>query len=366
MKRVGRKIIIVILLILIFIYTNRLIKIQSMEVINTQNFTDYFQGSESENGGLELVVDNFFTFKKEYIFTSNIETDEKEKKVEKIKYKVVQGDTLASIAKKNNVSIDTIKANNDSGKLSKLKVGDEIEFPSLDGFFYEIKKGDSFLSISKKYGIKLVDIVNFNDVDPKRLRPGSEIFLKDVTYKKIQELENLRKKAEKEKKEKELAKKKAAEEKAKKIVKKGIAEVEDVPSDTSSIQGGSGFSFPVKYAGVNSPFGNRFHPVLKRYVLHTGVDLEAKYVPLRAARSGVVTFAGNMNGYGKIIIIKHSDGYETRYAHLSVISTKVGENVKKGELIGKTGKSGRVTGPHLHFEIRKNGVPKDPMKYLNK
>ncbi|MBQ3437086.1 MAG: M23 family metallopeptidase, partial [Fusobacterium sp.] len=105
--------------------------------------------------------------------------------------------------------------------------------------------------------------------------------------------------------------------------------------------------------------------VLKRYILHTGVDLKAKYIPLRAAQDGVVSFVGYMNGYGKIIIIKHNSGYETRYAHLSVMSTKVGERVKKGELIGKTGASGRVTGPHLHFEIRRNGTPLNPMKYLS-
>ena len=139
---------------------------------------------------------------------------------------------------------------------------------------------------------------------------------------------------------------------------------EDDDGGRSAAYSGAGFAYPVRYAGVSSPFGNRFHPVLKRYILHTGVDLVAKYVPLRAAKSGVVTFAGNMSGYGKIIIIRHDNGYETRYAHLSVISTNVGEHVNQGDLIGKTGNSGRTTGAHLHFEIRQNGVPKNPMKYL--
>lgn len=128
--------------------------------------------------------------------------------------------------------------------------------------------------------------------------------------------------------------------------------------------GGGGFSMPVRYAGVSSPYGSRFHPILKRYIFHSGVDLVAKYVPLRAAKSGVVTFAGNMSGYGKIIIIKHDNGYETRYAHLSQISTRVGERVERGELIGKTGNTGRTTGPHLHFEIRRSGKTLNPMKYL--
>lgn len=94
----------------------------------------------------------------------------------------------------------------------------------------------------------------------------------------------------------------------------------------------------MRYKGISSPFGNRFHPVLKRYILHTGVDLVAKFVPLRAAKAGTVSFVGYMNGYGKIIIIKHGNGFETRYAHLSKISTKVGEYVnqrRRGDLIGK-------------------------------
>lgn len=73
-----------------------------------------------------------------------------------------------------------------------------------------------------------------------------------------------------------------------------------------------------------------------------------------------------MNGYGKIIIIKHSSGYETRYAHLDKIGVRKGQYVKTGELIGKTGQSGRVTGPHLHFELRKNGKILNPMKYMPK
>ncbi|MGL4787930.1 MAG: M23 family metallopeptidase, partial [Cetobacterium sp.] len=124
------------------------------------------------------------------------------------------------------------------------------------------------------------------------------------------------------------------------------------------------FTMPVKWAGVTSPFGKRFHPVLKRYIQHAGVDMRARYVPLMASKDGTVVFAGYMTGYGKIIKINHGNGFETRSAHLDKMYVKTGDRVKAGQVIGKTGMSGRVTGPHLHFEIRKNGKANNPMNYL--
>ena len=116
---------------------------------------------------------------------------------------------------------------------------------------------------------------------------------------------------------------------------------------------------------VTSSFGNRNHPVLKKVLSHGGVDLKAKTgTRVMSARSGTVSFAGNASGYGKLIIIKHDNGYETRYAHLSKINVKKGQKVSQKELIGLSGATGRVTGPHLHFEIRKNGKIENPLVYL--
>ncbi|MDO4690734.1 MAG: M23 family metallopeptidase [Fusobacterium sp.] len=343
MKKIIPKFFICSLVLTIAVLSARLYKISNTEVLNTSTFTDYFQLDESDNGGLEIVLDSFTTLKKEYDFTEKIVKDIQ--KVEIIKYKVAAGDSLQKIANKFNISVDTIKINNKNARTGKLKVGDNFTFPSQDGFYYKIKKNDTISKISKLYDVKAADIISFNDIDPKKLKAGANIFLKDVNYKKFMQIEQNLNKAPV--KTKTSGTKKASS-----------------GSSSPSGSGSSGFAYPVKFSGVASPFGNRFHPVLKKYILHTGVDFVAKYIPLRAAKDGVVSFTGNMSGYGKIIIIKHSDGYETRYAHLSVISTKVGEYVNKGDLIGKTGASGRVTGPHLHFEIRKDGVPKNPMKYL--
>ena len=349
MKKIIRIILIYILIFSIAILSARLYSIKNREILDTAVFTDYFQEGEAENGGLEIVTENFTNFKKEYDFTEEIVEKIVEKKVENIKYTVASGDTLQKIAEKYNISVDTIKINNKNSRTGKLKVGEELNFPSFDGFFYKIRKNDTVGKIAKAYGIKTTDITNYNEVNPKRIKVGQNIFLHGVSLQKILQMEE----AERKIKEKPKVSPQKPKENNKVIQKE------------SSISGKGGFAFPVKYTGVASPFGNRFHPVLKRYILHTGVDLKAKYIPLRAAQDGVVSFVGYMNGYGKIIIIKHNSGYETRYAHLSVMSTKVGERVKKGELIGKTGASGRVTGPHLHFEIRRNGTPLNPMKYLS-
>ena len=359
------------LILAIVVFSFRLYMISSKEVFDNALFTDYFQVDEAGNGGLELTTSNFTTFEKEYNFVKEEIVEKKEeekppvqqKRAEKITYKVQKKDTVQSIAKKFGVKPETIMINNQTAMDNKLKVGEVLTFPSIDGLYYKLQKNETLAKVSKKYGIKVVDIVDYNNINPKKLKAGTTLFLKGVALKKYKDVE-----------QRLIAAQQAREEQKNAKAQKGKGKKgggSSPPPDTGGDDGGApvsrsgeGFAFPVRYAGVSSPFGNRYHPVLKRYILHTGVDLVAKYVPLRASKSGVVTFAGNMSGYGKIIIIRHDNGYETRYAHLSVISTNVGEHVNKGDLIGKTGNSGRTTGAHLHFEIRHNGVPKNPMKYL--
>ena len=377
------------LILAIVVFSFRLYMISSKEVVDTTQFTDYFQLDEADNGGLELTTSNFTTFEKEYNFVKEekVEEDKKEgekekekekpappptpKRAEEITYKIKKKDTIPAIAKRYGVKQDTILINNKDALNNKLKIGDAITFPSIDGLYYKLEKNDTLAKIAKKYGISVVDIVDYNNINPKKLKAGSTIFLKGVTLQKYKDVEGrlIAAQQAKEDKKKNKEKEKEKPEKPPKGAKGSAPPPPPPPQDDddggrSAAYSGAGFAYPVRYAGVSSPFGNRYHPVLKRYILHTGVDLVAKYVPLRAAKSGVVTFAGNMSGYGKIIIIRHDNGYETRYAHLSVISTNVGEHVNQGDLIGKTGNSGRTTGAHLHFEIRQNGVPKNPMKYL--
>lgn len=117
---------------------------------------------------------------------------------------------------------------------------------------------------------------------------------------------------------------------------------------------------PVDYMRVSSPYGVRIHPVLRTVKMHTGIDYAAPTgTPIRATADGVLTFKGWQGGYGNTVILQHSNGIETLYAHMSAFSSAGGQ-VKAGEVIGYVGSTGRSTGPHLHYEVRKNGQHMNP------
>jgi murein DD-endopeptidase MepM/ murein hydrolase activator NlpD len=116
---------------------------------------------------------------------------------------------------------------------------------------------------------------------------------------------------------------------------------------------------------VTSGFGYRVHPIFGDRRLHTGIDIGAPYgAPVVAADSGEVVFAGVLGGYGNAIAIDHGGGLGTTYNHLSAFAISNGQSVNRGALIGYVGCTGYCTGPHLHFEVRVNGTPVDPMPYL--
>ncbi len=122
---------------------------------------------------------------------------------------------------------------------------------------------------------------------------------------------------------------------------------------------------PVKKALLTSRFGQRRDPINGRGKMHSGMDFSAKRgTPVRAAGDGIVIKAERKNGYGKIIYIDHGAGFVTRYAHLNSISVKEGESVSSGTRIGTVGSTGRVTGPHLHFELRVFEEAVDPAPFL--
>jgi murein DD-endopeptidase MepM/ murein hydrolase activator NlpD len=117
---------------------------------------------------------------------------------------------------------------------------------------------------------------------------------------------------------------------------------------------------------VTSPFGTRVDPFLGRLALHPGVDLRQNYGnPVLATAAGKVTIARRDGGYGNMVEIDHGNGLMTRYGHLSTILVTEGQRVEAGEEIGKVGSTGRSTGPHLHYEVRIDGEPVDPMRFLN-
>ncbi|MGL4652559.1 MAG: peptidoglycan DD-metalloendopeptidase family protein [Cetobacterium sp.] len=307
------------------------------EVVDLKKFTEYYSDDTTveEGGGFELVEGNFFTIEKEYKIGVDEEFEgvpleevdlKQAYEIPKLEsYIVSNGDTLGAIADKNGMSLEVLKANN-PGVSNSLKVGQKINIVKANGVFYKVKRGDSLFKIALAYKVDVEDLRKYNNLRNDNIRVGDELFISNPS-----------------------------EESLKRLTQKGG--VKKVSTQKS-------FTMPVKWAGVTSPFGRRFHPVLKRYIQHAGIDMRARYVPLMASRDGTIVFAGYMTGYGKIIKINHGNGYETRSAHLEKMYVKVGDKVKAGQVIGQTGMTGRVTGPHLHFEIRQNGKANNPMNYL--
>ena len=123
---------------------------------------------------------------------------------------------------------------------------------------------------------------------------------------------------------------------------------------------------PVHYSRISSPFSqHRFDPVLQIWRPHFGVDLAADSgTPVKASGDGHITFLGENGGYGNLVEVRHFGAYSTRYAHLRRFASNLHEGsfVRQGQVIGYVGQSGEATGPHLHFEIRVNGIPRDPLK----
>ena len=307
------------------------------EVVDLKKFTEYYSDTTTveDGGGFELVGSNFFTIEKEYKIGVEEEFEgvpleevdlKKAYEIPKLEnYVVANGDTLGTIADKNGMSLEVLKANN-PGISNSLKVGQKINIVKVNGVFYKVKRGDSLFKIALAYKVDVDDLRKYNNLKSDNIRVGEELFINNPS-----------------------------EESLKRLTQSGGVKATSTQRN---------FTMPVKWAGVTSPFGRRFHPVLKRYIQHAGIDMRARYVPLMASREGTVVFAGYMTGYGKVIKINHGSGYETRSAHLEKMYVKVGDKVKSGQVIGQTGMTGRVTGPHLHFEIRKNGKANNPMNYL--
>jgi murein DD-endopeptidase MepM/ murein hydrolase activator NlpD len=117
---------------------------------------------------------------------------------------------------------------------------------------------------------------------------------------------------------------------------------------------------------VTSPFGVRTDPIVGTAALHSGMDFRAAVgMEAKVTAAGVVVKAGWNGGYGRMVEVDHGQGYSTRYGHLSQILVKVGDKLKAGDVIGRTGSSGRSTGPHLHYEVRHDGQAVNPLRFLS-
>ena len=227
---------------------------------------------------------------------------------------VQSGENLWIIAKKHGVDVPTLFGANDQLDGDYIHPGDQLVVPSQKGVLVTVKKEKSLSQIADQYRVPLATVSRANRLDPgTRLESGQEIF---------------------------------------------------VPGGRPLDRGT--FIWPlVRYGRISSGFGYRTHPIYRRRMWHSGIDLTAGYgTPIRAARSGRVVSCSWNGGYGNAVVIKHQNGFQTLYGHCSKIYVKKNQYIKKGQTIAAVGSTGISTGPHLHFEVRKGGRAVNPLRYL--
>ncbi len=267
-------------------------------------------------------------------------------------HKVREGQTLWNIARDYGVSTKTILAANQdvlTKNGSNLKVGITLRIPNMTGIFIKTAKGDTISGIAKRYNIPKKNILVANSKTSDKLRVGERLFLPGA---------------------KEL---RAAKEKLLKVeitTRRGRKIQRYISVSEGKVTQWKGyFTWPLRSRiALSSGFGVRRSPFKRsrrRVAFHAGIDLRApRGTPIYASAPGRVTFSGWRNGYGKTVEITHSNGIKTIYAHCTRLVARSGESVGAGQLIGTVGTTGRATGSHLHFEVRVNGVPRNPFNYL--
>jgi murein DD-endopeptidase MepM/ murein hydrolase activator NlpD len=248
-----------------------------------------------------------------------------------IHYTVEEGDTVSTIADKYGVSVDTIRWQNDLPSRDSIKVGQELEILPVTGVLHTVRKGDTVYSIAKKYDIDAQAIVNYpfntytND-ETFELAIGQNVIVPDGVEPEA-------------------------------VLWSPTARIRQITPNAGTVVASGNFVWPAN--GTISTHFVWYHP---------GIDIANRAMPnVLAADSGTVIVAGwpDNYGYGNRIVIDHGNGTRTLYAHLNRIYVVAGQSVNRGDAIGQMGSTGRSTGPHLHFEVTRNGVKVNPLGVLN-
>jgi LysM repeat protein len=238
--------------------------------------------------------------------------------------KVAMRENLWKIAQRHGYSVHSILGCNPQMTSYNVDINNRLLLPSRGGTLHPLQKGDTWESIAQRYDIPAADLERCNG-NVTILAPGEFIFVPgrmpdvELMNDRLREKYELR----------------------------------------------ALFVSPLS-GRLTSSFGKRRHPVTGQRSFHGGIDLAVPQGSwVGAAADGVVSFAGDNAGhYGKAVFITHQGGYETHYGHLSRIFVRTGQRVSARKLIAKSGSTGRSTGPHLHFTIKKNGACLDPLKFL--
>jgi murein DD-endopeptidase MepM/ murein hydrolase activator NlpD len=143
-----------------------------------------------------------------------------------------------------------------------------------------------------------------------------------------------------------------------------LRELQEYFDDQRSLLASTPSIWPTR-GWVTSDFGTRIDPYTAERKMHQGMDIATPHgQPIFTPSDGTVVFAGAENGYGKVLVVDHGYGVKTRYAHLSEIHVRLGQRVNRGDKVAAVGNTGRSTGPHLHYEVRVNGIPENPRKFI--
>jgi len=247
-----------------------------------------------------------------------------------ITYTVQSGDTVFDIAARFGITPETIMWSNPELEENPdwLPVGMEVVILPVSGVYHTVKEGDTIEKLAKKYKVDPSAITDYplNHLEgpPYELKPGQKLIIPG----------------------------------GQKPYRPKIVRHYTGPIPAGAARGTGVFSWPIDGALYITQY---------YWKLHRAIDIGVpKGTPVYAADSGFVVYAGwNDQGYGKLVVIDHRNGFMTYYAHLSVVKVKVGMSVYKGQIIGLSGSTGRSTGPHLHFEIRLNGIPRNPLGFLH-
>lgn len=242
------------------------------------------------------------------------------------RYEVQQGDTLSSISDRFGVGARYLEWNNAHviDDADVLSVGQILQVPSVAGIIHGVRDGETLTEIALQYDAEVDDIIAFRAnglSDPNRLRVGESILV--VGGKRVPP---------------------------------PAPTLRPTPTFVDREASRFGFIWPV-IDEITSWYGP-YHPL--------GIDINAPYVQVVSSAAGKVVFAGGdpLVSYGYYVEVDHGDGYETLYAHFSSIYVEIGEWVEGGQVIGLSGNTGRSTGPHLHFELKRYGVIQNPLQFL--
>lgn len=251
-----------------------------------------------------------------------------------VEYTVEESDTVSSIAQKFGLKMDTLLTVNNLGSRGLIRSGQVLKILPVDGIIYKVKKGDTLLKIANTYKSESEKIADINGLGSgSELSVGSELVLPDGRLP------------------------------APPAPKKPTRLATDirnifVPPPAADRVGTSKFLWPTAVHRITQYYKRR----------HTGVDIAGPVgTPIYAAEDGVVLTSGwNTGGYGNMTVINHGNGIYTRYGHAVKNLTKVGDSVKRGDVIALMGSTGRSTGPHLHFEVMLNGTSRrtNPLDYV--